>query len=34
MTAVYVGALVIAGAFTLLPQRLLGQRVWSSLGLV
>lgn len=33
MVAVYVGALVVAGAFTLLPHRLLGQIVWSGLGL-
>ena len=34
VTNLYVGALVIAGAFTLLPQRLLGQLVWSSVGLI
>lgn len=30
----YAGGLVLAGLFTLLPHRLLGQIVWSSLGLV
>lgn len=34
MSGVYFGALVIAGAFTLLPSRLLGQMLWGSLGLV
>ena len=33
MIGVYSGALVITGAFTLLPQRLLGGLLWSSLGL-
>lgn len=33
-TAVYVGALVIAGAFTLLPHRLLGRMLWSGLGVL
>ncbi|MEY2995099.1 MAG: hypothetical protein RL357_2034 [Pseudomonadota bacterium] len=28
MRSLYIGALVIAGLFTLLPQRLLGQAVW------
>lgn len=30
----YAGALVITGAFTLLPYRLLGRLVWGSLGLI
>ncbi len=34
MIAVYVGALVVAGAFTLLPNRLLGQMLWSALGVL
>lgn len=34
MQGIYVGACVVAGGFTLLPGRLLGQWVWSSLGLV
>jgi uncharacterized membrane protein len=34
MIGVYTGALVITGAFTLLPRRLLGQLVWSSVGLI
>lgn len=33
MRGVFYGGLVIAGAFTLLPQRLLGRLVWSTLGL-
>ena len=33
VTNLYVGGLLIAGAFTLLPQRLLGQMLWSSVGL-
>lgn len=33
MAALYIGALVISGLFTLLPQRLLGRMLWSSLGL-
>ncbi|MBL8379580.1 MAG: DUF2306 domain-containing protein [Burkholderiales bacterium] len=33
MANLYVGALVISGLFTLLPQRLLGRMLWSSLGL-
>jgi uncharacterized membrane protein len=32
--ATYVGALVVAGAFTLLPNRLFGHALWSSLGLL
>jgi uncharacterized membrane protein len=34
MSAVYAGGLLIAGVFTLLPSRLLGQMLWSSLGLL
>lgn len=32
MVNLYIGSCVIAGAFTLLPGRLLGQLLWSSLG--
>ena len=34
MSAVYAGGLVIAGLFTLLPSRLLGQMLWSAAGLI
>lgn len=34
MLGVYVGACVVAGAFTLLPGRLLGRTVWTALGLL
>ena len=34
MISLYVAALVITGLFTLLPQRLLGQALWGSLGLL
>lgn len=34
MQRVYIGACLVAGAFTLLPQRLLGQWLWGSLGLI
>jgi uncharacterized membrane protein len=34
MKAVFFFPLIVAGAFTLLPQRLLGQTVWSSLGVI
>lgn len=34
MQGLYLGALVLAGAFSFLPQRLLGQMLWSSLGLL
>ena len=34
MQGVYFGALIVAGAFTLLPQRLLGHALWSSVGLI
>lgn len=30
----YVGGLIVAGAFTLLPQRLLGKILWSGLGVL
>lgn len=33
MQGLYFGACIVAGAFTLLPQRYLGQLVWGSLGL-
>lgn len=33
MQRLYIGACVVAGSFTLLPQRFLGQLVWGSLGL-
>ena len=32
MIALYVGALIIAGLFTLLPGRLIGQALWSWVG--
>lgn len=32
MVAMYIGALVITGLFTLLPGRLIGQAVWGWLG--
>lgn len=34
MQGVYIGACLVAGAFTLLPQRLLGHWLWSTLGLI
>jgi uncharacterized membrane protein len=34
MVGLYLGACVTAGAFTLLPQRYLGQLVWGGLGLL
>lgn len=34
MKAVYFVGLIVAGAFTLLPERLLGQALWSSLGMI
>jgi uncharacterized membrane protein len=34
VTSLYVGGLVIAGVFTLLPQRLLGRTLWSMLGMI
>ena len=32
MQGLFFGALIVAGAFTLLPQRLLGHALWSSLS--
>ena len=34
MQNLYLGACVVAGAFTLLPGRYLGHRLWSGLGLI
>jgi uncharacterized membrane protein len=34
MRNLFAGGLVIAGAFTLLPQRLLGHALWSALGVI
>ena len=34
MKGLFYGALINAGAFSFLPQRLLGQMLWPSLGLV
>jgi uncharacterized membrane protein len=34
MLQLYVGACVVAGGFTLLPQRYLGQVLWTQLGLL
>jgi uncharacterized membrane protein len=34
MQGVFYGGLIIAGAFTLLPHRLLGRVLWSSVGLM
>jgi uncharacterized membrane protein len=34
MQRLYIGACLVAGAFTLLPQRYLGQLVWGGLGLI
>ncbi len=34
MTGIYVGGLIVAGGFTLMPQRLLGHHLWSALGLI
>lgn len=33
MQQLYFGACIVAGAFTLMPQRVIGRFVWSSLGL-
>jgi uncharacterized membrane protein len=33
MRNLYIGACLVAGSFTLLPQRFLGELLWSSLGL-
>lgn len=34
MKGVFFGALVVAGAFTLLPERLLGHALWSAVGVL
>lgn len=34
MQYLYISACLVAGGFTLLPQRLLGQWLWGSLGLI
>lgn len=34
MTGLYLGACVVAGAFTLLPNRYLGRLLWGGLGLI
>jgi len=34
MQRTYIGACVVAGGFTLLPDRFLGHTVWSALGLI
>jgi len=34
MVSLYIGSLVIAGVFALMPERLLGGLLWSALGLV
>ena len=34
MQGVYIGGCVVAGSFKLLPQRLLGQWLWGSVGLI
>jgi len=34
MSGLYIGALVVAGLFTLLPDRLLGAMLWKSLGFI
>lgn len=34
MRSLYFGACIVAGGFTLLPGRLLGQQLWGSLGLL
>ncbi len=34
MQLLYIGACLVAGAFTLLPQRYFGQLVWNQLGLL
>jgi uncharacterized membrane protein len=30
----YIGGLVVAGLFTLLPSRLLGRMLWSAVGIL
>ena len=34
MTGMYIGGLVVAGLFTLLPSRLLGRMLWSAVGVL
>jgi uncharacterized membrane protein len=34
MIRLYIGALIVAGGFSLSPDRLLGRMLWASLGLV
>ncbi|HEY5636884.1 MAG TPA: DUF2306 domain-containing protein [Burkholderiales bacterium] len=34
MVSLYIGSLIIAGAFALLPERLLGGLLWGAIGLV
>jgi uncharacterized membrane protein len=34
MTGMYIGGLVVAGLFTLLPSRLLGRMLWSAVGIL
>lgn len=34
MRGLFAGGLLIAGAFTLVPQRLLGHALWSALGVI
>jgi uncharacterized membrane protein len=34
MTGLYIGALIVAGGFSFTPDRILGQMLWSALGLV
>jgi uncharacterized membrane protein len=34
MKGLFNGGLVVAGVFTLLPQRLLGHAVWSTLDMI
>jgi uncharacterized membrane protein len=34
MQGVFYGGLIIAGAFTFLPYRLLGRMLWTSVGLM
>lgn len=34
MTGVFIGALIVAGGFSLMPQRLLGHMLWSALGFI
>ena len=34
MTGLYIGALIIAGLFALSPNRMLGELLWTTLGLI